>query len=139
MPPILFLATLLILSAVVLLWTNAARRPLRRELQRVARESHLAFSPGDRFHLASRVAAAFPVPGAAAVHIGELIYGSQGENYRYLFVVEYTVGILRNKRRLCRVAAFTEPKTAPSGPVPHLELAADSLPLAQQFEALLRQ
>jgi hypothetical protein len=138
-PPILFLAVLLILTACALLWTNASRRPLRRELQRMARESQLAFSPSDRFNLADRVAAAFPVPGAAAVHIGELIYGSLGETYRYFFVVEYTVGILRAKHRLCRVAAFTELKTAPSGPIAHLEVAPDGLPLAQQFEALLRQ
>jgi hypothetical protein len=139
-PPILFLALVLLLTAGALLWTNVSRRPLRRELQRLARESHLAFSASDRFNLADRVAAAFPVPGAAAVHIGELIYGSRDENYHYLFVVEYTVGILRAKHRLRRVAAFSEPKSAPSGPIAHLEVAPDGgLSLAQQFEALLRR
>lgn len=136
-PPAVLLLTLLLLTGAALVWHDVVRRPFRRELENLAREAHLAFSPSDRFNLADRVAAAFPVPGAAALCICELIYGSQGDNYRYLFVVEFTLGVVRAKHRHSCVAAFIEPKSAASNQIPHLHLAPDNLPLIEQFQTLL--
>jgi hypothetical protein len=137
LPPIYFLLGLIALTIAVPVALNIAHKPYRRVLQELARRWHLAYSPSDRFRLADRIAGSFPVPGAAALRVGELIYGSQGDRYRYLFVVEYTLGIVTGKRRVRRVATFSEAKDAGSAAVTQLDLADETLPLARQFEALL--
>jgi hypothetical protein len=83
------------------------------------------------------VAGRFPVPGAADVHVSDLIYGGDKHVYRYVFVAEFTIGVVRTKRRRVRVGAYTEPRergeAADAGPV---ILAPDNLPLLEQYRRL---
>jgi hypothetical protein len=59
----------------------------------------MRFTMEDRFRLAPRVASGFPIAGVADVLVRDLIYRQEDVGFRYLFTVEYTVGILRTKRR----------------------------------------
>lgn len=59
----------------------------------------MRFTAEDRFQLAPRVASGFPIPGAADVLVCDLIYRQEDAGFRYLFTVEYTLGVLRTKRR----------------------------------------
>jgi hypothetical protein len=90
-----------------------ARRRWRRALRRLAAEWKMNFGAVDTLKLTERVARHFPVPGAARLHVTNVIYGadkSDPERYRYVFTAEFTLGVVRTKRRLVRVGSFAEPK-----------------------------
>jgi hypothetical protein len=40
----------------------------------------------------------------------DLIYGSDRDRYRYVFSVEFTLGVIGPKRRVVRVASLSEPR-----------------------------
>jgi hypothetical protein len=115
MTPQLLLILLLEISAAAILWQYVTRRRRTRRLEALAREWNMHFSPGDRFKLASRVAERFPVPGAAGVRVLDLVYGMKGERFHYVFTVDYTRGVVRTKKRLRRVAGFSEPRERAGG------------------------
>ncbi len=95
------------------------------------------FSPRDQFDLAARVAERFPVPGAAELRVSDLIYGSDGTMYRYLFSAEYTTGVIYAKHRHLRVATFSEPKERSAlRPRSELYVADESDDPIAQYEAL---
>jgi hypothetical protein len=105
-PPILLLVVLAAATAAAATVASVRRRARSAALARLAGEWSMRFAPDDRFVLAPRVAAALPTPGAADVFVKDLIYAQEPSGaYRYYFTVEYTVGVLRTKRR--RVAAGT--------------------------------
>jgi len=110
-------------------------RQRRRKLRQLASEWRMNFNAKDQLRLAARVAHFFPIPGAANVMVGDVIYGIDGEVYRYVFTAEYTLGVLRTKRRYLRVACFAEPRDRnrplPSEPV---LLAPLRLPLLEQYQ-----
>jgi hypothetical protein len=100
------------------------------------------FSADDRFRLAPRIASLLPVPGAASVRVGDLVYGIDGENYRYVFSTEYTTGVLRTKTSVRRVASYCEPRDPTAAAEARkqrcdLAFAPESLPLIEQYEHLL--
>jgi hypothetical protein len=77
------------------------------------------------------------VPGSADVVVCDVIYGIEDGFHRYLFSVEYTVGVIRAKRRIVRVATFREPREHSDTSTPAaLELADESLPLIDQYRTL---
>ena len=139
MPPLYLLLALLGLTAVALVREHKKRRHLRETLRAMAAGARMNFSPADQFRLTSRVVEIFPVPGAAAVVLHDLLYSSDGGRYRYLFTVDYTVGVVRSKRRVRRVAAFSEPRdrAAKVDPPARLQLAPAELSLVDQYLALL--
>ena len=139
MPPLDLLAILLGLTAVAVWREYRARHRLRTVLRAMAAGARMNFSVADQFRLTSRVVAIFPVPGAASVVVHDLLYSSEGGRHRYLFTVDYTLGVVRTKRRLRRVAAFSEPRdrTALADPPPTLQLAPGELSLVDQYLALL--
>src|SRR5438067_11832993 len=76
----------------------------RARIRHVAIQWKMHYTPDDRFQLGQRIVDKLPVPGAADVHVRDVIYASEGEAYRYFFTVEYTTGVLRRKvdhRRVC--------------------------------------
>jgi hypothetical protein len=108
--PFRFLAFLIAVMAIARLVYVVRRQRQRRALQELARAWNMHYSPHDRFALADRVAARFPLPATAELRVVDLIYGTDGEFYRYLFSAEYTVGVTRRKHRELRVVTFREPK-----------------------------
>jgi hypothetical protein len=128
------LALLTALAAGVDAWGRHRRRRL---LRRLAAEWHMTYSPRDRWRLSDKVAGRFPVPGAADVHVSDLIYGGDKHVCRYVFIAEFTIGVVRTKRRRVRVGTYTEPReragAADTGP---FILAPDNLPLLEQYQRL---
>ncbi len=84
---------------------------LRRQvlLRQIASEFQLNYAPNDPFQLANKIIDRFPVPGAARLVVTDVVYGTRGDHFQYLFTANYTVGAIRVKKRLYRVAAYAEP------------------------------
>jgi len=141
MSPILLLIVLIATSAVAAVVAAWMRRTRRRQLAALASQWEMHFTPDDAFQLTPRVAAHFPMPGAADVVVRDLVYGQEdGGRLRYLFTVEYTTGVLRTKRRRTAVAMLVENGQHPEDqPFSGIELAPDDLPLAQRYEWLKKE
>jgi hypothetical protein len=106
-----------------------------RQLQTLARQWQMHYSRRDQLRLAARVADGFPVPGAANLRVTDLVYGLVGDSHRYIFTAEYTVGVLRAKRRVLRVASFSESRSSEDGHAP-ITLADPDQPLIEQYRAM---
>jgi hypothetical protein len=77
------------------------------------------------------------VPGAADVVVRDVAYAQDAGAYRYLFTVEYTVGVLRGKRRQVAAATVTESRACATGqPYSAVTLADPAAPLDEQYESL---
>jgi hypothetical protein len=74
------------------------------------------------------------------VVVRDLMYTEDGPSaFRYLFTVEYTVGVLRTKRRRLGVGTVREATRAGGGgaePFSDITLAPRDLPMTQQYEWL---
>jgi hypothetical protein len=83
------------------------------------------------------VAPLLPATGAADVFVADVVYGIEGEHHRYLFSVEYTLGLVHAKHRIVRAASFREPKDRadPQRGSP-LELVEQPMPLVEQYRTL---
>ena len=140
MSPLHFLATMLIVTAAAQLAYAVRQRAHRARIYELARDWQMHFSAHDRFDLAARVALCFPVPGVSELRVFDLVYGSEGDSYRYLFSVDYTVGVTHAKHRVRRVVSFREPKgrTTVADWSP-LVLAPAELPTLAQYRALRAQ
>lgn len=132
------LAALLGLTAVGLL-TESIRQGRRADVARaLAARWRMNFGRRDTLRLTARVARRFPVPGAASIRVYHVIYGLEDDRYRYVFSVQYTLGLTGPKRRLTRVATFAEPRDRRRDDGAELVLADDALSLAEQYESLAR-
>jgi hypothetical protein len=102
----------------------------------------MRYLPDDRFHLAPRIAQSLPTPGAADVLVKDLIYGDEPgpnppANLRYVFTIEYTLGVIRGKRRHVAVGTLTESRAGAIGEgYSPVTLAPSNLPLLKQYEHL---
>jgi hypothetical protein len=139
MPPIFLL---LILCGVTAAALSAARLHQQREriaLQKLAVEHRLHFSRGDQLRLTPRVAGVLPVPGAAGVLVSNVVYGSAAGVHRYVFTVEYTIGVMRTRQRVRRAATFSEPRDRGGGGPCRvaMTLAPVELELLDQYRLLL--
>ncbi|HYO08952.1 MAG TPA: hypothetical protein VER17_08260 [Tepidisphaeraceae bacterium] len=147
MTPLQFLLLTVSVTAIAAGVQYVLRQRQLRALRRLAAEWGMNFSAADRFRLAARVAPKLPVPGAASVRVGDLLYATERERYRYIFATEYTVGVLRTKTGVCRVATLSEPRDAGSGERltngqgggPDLVFAPPDLPLIEQYRYLRQQ
>jgi len=135
--PLRFLAVLVALTAIARLVYVLQRQRQRRALQDLARRWNMHYSPHDRFQLADKVAERFPLPGAAELRVVDLVYGTEGDFYRYLFSAEYTVGVTRRKHRQRRVVTFREPKgRTTAADWSELILAEPGKAVMEQYESL---
>jgi hypothetical protein len=137
MPPLYLLMFAIVLTLAVAAKHWRRRGRLQCQLKRLAVERQLHFSPHDQLRLGDRVAAAFPVPGAAYVQVVDLLYGSQRGSHRYVFTAQYTLGAVRSKKRVRRAATFDEPRDRSPGQCCQVRLATASLPLLEQYRELL--
>lgn len=131
---LVFLTALTVAAAVAQIVTMRRRRCA---LRRLARQWQMHFAPADRLRLAERIALKLPVLGAADVRVMNLLFRTEGHWHRYVFTVEYGIGVVRGKRRRQRVAGFDEPvRRGAAPPIPHqisLTLAPESLGLIDAY------
>src|SRR5687767_13045184 len=137
MTPSQYLLLTLGCTAVALAANLVSKRSRQRALAALARSWNMHYSARDVFRLADQLGGRLPAPGAAHVHVSDVIYGIEGEHHRYLFSVEYTLGLVHAKQRVVRAASFREPKgrTEPFGTSP-LELGDVATPLLEQYRTL---
>jgi len=107
----LFLVIVLGLTAGAASAHFARRRRRGQQVRDLASKSNMHYCISDRFDLAGRVAPGLDCPGAANIHLSDLVYGVKDDRFRYIFTAEYTRGALRIKRRPRRVFLVTEPKS----------------------------
>ena len=136
MTPHLLLTILVSVTLLALVVGAIANQRRRERIQRLAAEWKLNFAVADTLQLCSRLADKLPVPGAATPRVSNLIYGIDGDLYRYYFTIDYTVGVTESKRRVWRVAAYVEPRDRRRGGTSTLTLANEELPLIEQYRSL---
>ena len=135
--PALLLGALLSLTALAALIETIASAARRRALRALAARWRMTYSAHDRLRVGVKLSGRFPVPGAADLYVTDLIYGSQGNRYRYVFTAHYTMGVISGKKRQVRVATFEESRDRQAaGPVGPVALAPEDLPLLEQYERL---
>lgn len=137
MLPLTFLAAVLGLTLAAFIAHLLLRRRSARRLRRAALEWQMHYAEVDRFQITPRVVERFPVPGASDFAVFDLLYRQEKDAYRYLFTVEFTLGVVRAKRRVRRVALLSEPRDARAGEGwSPLTLAPEGLPVVEQYRAL---
>jgi hypothetical protein len=137
MTPLDVLAFTVSATAVAVAAESVAARRRRRALRRLAADWRMTYARFDSLRLSPKVARSFPIPGAASLRITDVIYGIEHERYRYVFRAEFTIGTVRTKQRLARVATFSEPRDRqrPQGTAP-VVLAPDEGSLVEQYRHL---
>lgn len=137
MLPLTFLATVLGLTLAAFVVHLSLRRRSTGRLRRAAAQWQMHYAEADRFQITPRVVERFPVPGASDFAVFDLIYRQEKDAYRYLFTVEFTVGVVRVKRRVRRVALLSEPRDSRAGEAwSELTLAPEGLPVVEQYQSL---
>jgi hypothetical protein len=137
MTPLDVLAFTICATAVAVAVESVAARRRRKILRKLAAEWRMTYSRFDSLRLTPKVARSFPIPGAANLLVTDVIYGIEHERYRYVFRAEFTLGTVRSKKRLARVATFSEPRDRhkPQGTAP-VVLAPDEGSLVEQYRHL---
>lgn len=135
--PIDLLLGLLVLTGVARFISDWDRRRTRLALARLARDTGMHYSASDRLNLTPRVAGHFPIIGAAAVRVSDVLYRSDAHRHAYIFMAEYTGGVVRAKRRVRRVAAFSEERARGNTSAPIIELAPAGGHFLEQYRHML--
>jgi hypothetical protein len=138
LPPIDLLIILLLITGIAVAIDRLSREKSRLVYRHLAKEHQMHYSSRDSLRLTPRVAAALPVPGAAAVRVIDLLYCTDESAHHYVFTAEYTLGAIGAKTRVRRAAVFSEPK-ANESPQLVIRLAPSNLPLIEQYRAILAQ
>jgi hypothetical protein len=136
MSPLPFLILLAVITLIAAAMQAITRRKRVRALQELANRWEMHYSATDRFQLAARVAQVLPIPGAAAVRVLDLIYGLEGDHYRYLLTAEFTTGVLRGKSRGRVVATFAEPRDRSSAKIVEPVFGPERLGVVEQYRHL---
>ncbi len=137
--PVVLLSVLVGVTVLAGVMEAVSQRRRRRGLRQLAASWNMTYSPTDRLRLLPRIAERFPVAGAADLEVSDVIYGSEGDRYRYVFTVRYTVGIIRGKRSLRRVAGFCEARRGRAvlpGEVGAMAMADERLSRVEQYRSL---
>ena len=137
MNPSELLALAIAITAGAHIVDSILRRRSGDALRRLAAEWHMNFSLTDRLNLTGKVARHFPIPGAANLRVTNVIYGTAKDRYRYVFTAEYTIGVVRAKRRLTQAGSFSEPRGREEGrSTETVVLAPPNQPLVTQYRML---
>jgi hypothetical protein len=135
--PVQLLGVVAGVTATAYIVDRLARARSCHELKRLAADWGMNFGQRDTLLLTPKVAAHFPIPGAAHVEVTNVLYGLVDGEWKYVFTAEYTVGVIEQKHRLRRVAAFSEPRDrAGAGPRNPVLLASRELPVIEQYRQL---
>ncbi len=133
--PSMLLVALLLLTLVAGALDRWSHRREQAVYRQLAGTCGAHFSRHDTLRLTPRVAAEFPIPGAAAVRVIDLVYRTDFSAHHYVFTAEYTLGVIGPKRRVRRAAACSEPRAGRTAFI--VRLADESLSLPKQYAALL--
>jgi len=137
MTPLDVLAFTVGATALAVAAESMIARRRRRALRRLAADWRMTYSRFDSLRLTPKVSRAFPIPGAANLLVTDVIYGIEHERYRYVFRAEFTIGTIRSKKRLARVATFSEPRDRQRAQgVATVVLAPDEGTLVDQYRHL---
>jgi hypothetical protein len=136
MTPGVLLLSCLLLTALAGVVDVAAHRRRARALRALAAQWRMNYHPADQLRLTPKVLPHLPIPGAANVRVMDLIYGSERERYRYVFSVEFTIGVSGTKRRVVRVASLSEPRDRGGAGNISVVLAPGEGSLADQYRYL---
>jgi hypothetical protein len=140
MLPLMFLAATLCITIGAWAAHLLLRQRSTAELRRLAVQWKAHYAPTDRFDILPHVLEKFPIPGAAGMVVLDVLYAQDHDRYRYLFTVEFTQGVILEKRRLRRVGLLSEARESRGGEGwSVLQLAPEALPWLQQYEALHSQ
>jgi hypothetical protein len=134
LPGSLLLALCALTVAAALLDVFVHRRR-SRALRALATQWRMNYHTSDQLRVTPKVLSKFPIPGAANVRVMDLIYGSDRDRYRYVFSVEYTLGLTGLKRRVVRVARLTEPRDRADAGALSLTLAPPEGHLLDQYRS----
>jgi hypothetical protein len=131
------LVILVAMTCAAALVEKVSKSRRRSHLRELAVRWQMTYSPHDRLRVTPKITHHLPVPGAADLYVTDVIYGVQGGQYRYVFTVEYTIGVVRGKRRQVRVATFCESRNRDCNePVGSVVFAPEDLSLVEQYEKL---
>ena len=135
-----FLAVMLSIMLAAFIMHLAGRRQTSDRLRRLATERGMQYAENDLFQITPRVIERFPIYGASDLRVADVVYRRDGERYRYVFTVEYTVGVVRTKERVSQAATFCEPRDR-SCPADWsgLVFAPENLCLVDQYAHLCRK
>jgi len=141
LPPILVLLLLLAITAAAFLADACLRKRRAARLAAMAAQWQMRFTAEDPFQLTPRIAAHFPIPGAPDVVVRDLVYGQEDAagRFRYFFTIEYTLGVLRTKRRKIAVGMLVEAGRPETNPFSGVTLAPGELSLQDQYQWLKRE
>lgn len=138
--PLLMLLLLVALTAAAVCVDALQRRSRSNRLAALANQWNMRFTAEDRFQLTARIAAHFPTPGAADVVVRDLVYSQEETGrYRYFFTIEYTLGVLRTKRRRVAVGMLIETSQSNADPFSGVTLAPTDLSIREQYQWLYRE
>lgn len=135
MSPLGLLGLAIGLALVAAIGQRVSHRHRRKTLRALAAGWNMNYAQNDSLGLTPRIAGNFPIPGAADLVINDLIYSTDRMTYRYIFTAQFTVGVVHRKRRLSRVATFTEPREGNDSDI-DLSLAPEELDLVEQYRRL---
>ena len=135
MSPLGLLGLAIGLAVIAAVGQRASHRRRGKALRDLAASWNMNYAQSDSLGLTSRIAGSFPIPGAADLVINDLIYSTDRMTCRYIFTAQFTVGVVHRKRRLWRVATFTEPREANDSQI-DLSLAPEELDLIEQYRRL---
>jgi len=124
------------ISLIALTASRFSRRDRQKQIQELARQWGMQYSPRDVFNLAPLIASHLPVPGAADVRVRDMIYSTDSSGHRYIFCAEYTAGVVRSKTRRSCVVSLLERRGGGDVAWGSFQLAAENLPLAEQYRSL---
>lgn len=110
MIPLTFLTGVLLVTLGTFLGHLYLRSNASEALRRLAAQRGMHFVGNDLFQITPRVVERFPIPGASDLRVLDVVYLREGDRYRYVFTIEYTLGVVRTKHRLSRAATFCEPR-----------------------------
>jgi hypothetical protein len=110
MIPLTFLAGVLALTLAAFLGHLFLRRRLSEGYRQLAAEHRMQYAERDLFQITPRVVEKFPIPGASDIRVMDVIYQRRDEEYRYFFTIEFTLGVVRTKRRARRAGMLSEPR-----------------------------
>ena len=135
MSPLGLLGLAVGLAVAAAIGQRVSHRRRRKAMRALAATWNMNYAQTDSLGLTARIASSFPIPGAADLVIKDLIYSADRSSYRYIFTAHFTVGVVHRKRRLARVASFTEPREGKESEV-DLALAPEELTLVEQYQRL---
>lgn len=133
--PIL-LALLVAITSIATLVQSSRRNAIRNALRALAAEWRMTYASRDRLKIADKIHDQLQVPGASSLSVYDVVYGAQAGELYCVFTVEFTTGVIRENKRVRRVASLVESRDPRNALPPIFKLAPEDVSLIDQYRAL---